>query len=333
MQFDQPGRRKFITLLGAGASAVLWAESLDAQQELPVVGFLSAGPIGELGYLASAFRQGLSEAALVERSNIIIEYRWADGNFDQLPALAADLVRRNVALIATGGTTVSLIAKAATATIPIVFVSGVDAVDVGLVSSLNRPGANLTGVNLFSNVVTTKRVQLLHELIAAPAPLAILANPSVAAAADRELREVENAADNLGRKIKILLVSNDREVDTAFATMVEQRIGGLLVQVEPFLTSRRDQLVLLTTRHAIPTISGIREFPMAGGLMSYGTDLTAAWRQVGNYAGRILKGEKPADLPVLQPTKFELIINLKSARTLGLDIPATLLAVADAVIE
>jgi putative ABC transport system substrate-binding protein len=328
-------RREFITLLGGAtmAPSVFWPRSLNAQQAIPVVGFLNPGSSKELGYLASAFRQGLSEAGFTEGRNVMIEYRWAEGKFGQVPALAADLVRRQVALIATGGTTASLTAKGATATIPIVFISGVDAIDAGLVSSLNRPDANLTGVNLFSNVVTAKRLQFLHELVPTVAPLAMLANPAVARSGDREIREVQKAANSVGREIKILSVSNDRDLDAAFVAIVEQRIGGLLLQTEPFLTSRRDQLVLLTTRHSVPTISGFREFPLAGGLMSYGTDVTAAWRQVGAYAARILKGEKPVDLPILQPTKFELIINLKSAKALGLNIPSTLLALADEVIE
>jgi putative ABC transport system substrate-binding protein len=324
-------RRKLLATL---AGAVAWPIAARAQQAaMPVVGYLSAGSIGELSNLASAFRQGLSEAGFVEGRSVKIEYRWAEGKFDQVPVLAGDLIRHQVALIATGGTTVSLAAKAATATIPIVFVSGADVIDAGLVSRLNRPEGNLTGVNLFSNVVTAKRLQLLHELVPAGVSLAMLANPAVANVTEREIREVEKAADDVGRRIKILHASNDREIDVAFAAMVEQHIGGLLVQTEPFLTSRRDQLVLITTRHAIPTASGFREFPLAGGLMSYRPDIMAAHRQIGVYAARILNGAKPADLPVLQPTKFELVINLKTARALGLEVPPKLLALADEVIE
>jgi ABC-type uncharacterized transport system substrate-binding protein len=328
-------RRQFIAALGgaAAASSAFWPQSLGAQQTMPAVGFLVGGSVGDLGYLASAFRQGLTEAGFVEGRDVTIEYRWAEGKFDRVPALIADLVRRQVALLATGGTSLALVAKAATSTIPIVFISGVDAIDAGLVNSLNRPDANLTGVNLFSNVVTAKRLQLLHELVPTDAPLAMLVNPAIARATDREIQEVQKAADIIRRGLRILQVSNDGELDAVFAAIAEQRIGGLLLQTEPFQTSRRDQLVLLTTRHSVPTISGFREFPLAGGLMSYGTDLTAAWRQVGAYAARILKGEKPADLPVLQPTKFELIINLKSARALGLEVPPKLLALADEVIE
>jgi putative ABC transport system substrate-binding protein len=324
-------RRNFLGMLGAAAA---WPLAARAQQPaMPVIGFLQASSSREMGYLASAFRQGLSEAGFVEGFNVKIEYRWADGKFDQVPALVADLVRRQVALITTGGTTVSLAAKAATRTIPIVFSSGVDAIDAGLVSSLNRPDANLTGVNVLSNVITAKSLELLHELVPAGVSLAMLANPTLAKVAEREILEVNKAADSLGREIKILHASNDREIDLAFATIVEQHIAGLLVQNEPFLNSRRDLLILLTTRHAVPTISGLREFPQLGGLMSYGTSLTDTYRQVGIYAARILKGAKPADLPVLQPTKFELIINRKSAKVLGLDIPDKWLAVADEIIE
>ena len=323
-------RRQFIALLGG--TAATWPLAARAQQAtLPVVGFLAGGSVGDLGYLASAFRQGLAEAGFVEGRNISIEYRWTEGKFDRAPALIADLVRRRTALIATGGTTLTLAAKAATSTIPILFISGVDAIDAGLVNSLNRPEGNLTGVNLFSNVGTAKRLQLLHQLVPTTRPLAMLVNPG--RATEREIRDVRAAADGIGRQIKILPVGNDHQLDAAFTAVGEQRIGGLLLQTEPFLTSRRDQLVLLTTRHSVPTISGFREFPQAGGLMSYGTDLTEAWRQLGVYAARLLKGEKPVDLPVVQPTKFELIINLKSARALDLGIPTTILALADAVIE
>ncbi len=286
-----------------------------------------------MNHNAAAFRQGLSEGGFVEGRDLTIEYRWADGIFDRVPALAADLVRRKVALIATGGTTVSLATKAATSTIPILFSSGLDASEAGLVRSFNRPEANLTGVNLFSNVVTAKRLQFLHGLARTDAPLAMLANPTLAKENDREIQEIERAAGQVGRKVMILYASNDRQIDAAFAAIIEQRIGGLILQTEPFLTSRSEQLILLTTRHAIPTISGWPQFPRAGGLMSYGTDLAAANRQIGLYAARILKGAKPADLPVLQPTKFELIINLKSAKALGVDITPTLLATADEVIE
>lgn len=323
-------RRDFIGALGG---AVVLPLAARAQQQVPVIGFLQAGSASSTRNNAAAFRQGLSEGGFVEGRNVKIEYRWADGIFDRVPGLAADLVQRQVALITTGGTTVALAAKAATSTIPILFVSGLDAIHAGLVSSFNRPEANLTGVNLFSNVVTAKRLQLLHQITGAGASIAMLTNPKIAKENDREIQDIEQAAGQLGRKVAILYASDDREIDIAFATMVAQRIGGLIVQTEPFLTSRSDQLILLTTRYAIPTISGWPQFPRAGGLMSYGTDLAAANRQLGLYAAHLLKGAKPADLPVLQPTKFELIINLKSAKALGLDIPSTLLATADEVIE
>jgi putative ABC transport system substrate-binding protein len=325
-------RRAFIALIG---SAAAWPLAAHTQQPaMPVIGFLSAGSAGAFGHLVLAFRQGLSEAGgFIEGRTVKIDYRWAEGRFDQVPALAADLVRRQVALIATGGTTASLMTKAATSTIPIVFISGQDAIDSGLVESFNRPEGNLTGVNLFANVVTAKRLQLLHQVMPTDAPLAMLTNPDVAKVAWREIRDAEEAAATLGRKIRILQARNDGEIDAAFAAMVEERTGGLLIQTEPFLTSRRDQLVLLTTRHTIPTMSGFREFPLAGGLMSYGTDVTAAFRQAGVYAARILNGARPADLPIIQPTKFELIVNRKSARALGLELPPSLLALADEVIE
>jgi putative ABC transport system substrate-binding protein len=323
-------RREFITLLGGAAS---WPLGARAQQSaMPVIGYLSGGSLRESGYVVSAFRQGLGEIGYVESQNVTVEYRWAEGQYDRLPALAADLVRRQVAVIATGGTTVSLAAKTATATIPIVFASGVDVIEAGLVTSLNRPLGNLTGVNMFSSWLHAKRLQLLQELVPTAALVAMLVNPTTRMARS-EIDEAQAAADKLGQKIRILNVSNDREIDAAFSAIVEQRIGGLLVQAEPFITSRRDQLVLLTTRHAVPTIFSLPEFAAAGGLMSYGTSITASFRQIGVYAGRILKGEKVHDLPVVQPTKFELIINLKSAKALGLAVPDKLLALADEVIE
>jgi putative ABC transport system substrate-binding protein len=325
------GRRELIALLGSAAAA--WPAVTRGQPSLPVVGFLSAGSPRDLGHLAVAFRQGLSEGGFVEGRNVTLDYRWAGGRFDQVPGLAQALARSGVSVIATGGTTVSLAAKAATAVIPIVFVSGVDALQVGLVRSLNRPDANLTGVNLFSNEITTKRVQLLHELVPAPASLAMIANPAVARATEDEITQVRKAAESLGRNIVLLPASTDRQIDETFAAIIQQRIGGALIQTEPFLTGRHEQLVLLTTRHAIPTVSGIREFPLSGGLMSYGPSLTVAFRQIGSYAARILRGDKPADLPVLQPTKFELIVNLKAARALGIHLPTTVLALADEVIE
>jgi putative ABC transport system substrate-binding protein len=299
---------------------------------MPVIGFLSPGSERRVRYLAAALRQGLSDGGFVEGRDLAIEYRWAGGEYDRLPALAADLARKRVALIVTAAANASLAAKAATATIPVVFVTGIDPIEAGLVTSFNRPEANLTGIYIFSSGLSGKRLQLLQEMVPAAERLAVLVNHT-SATARRDAEDVQAAAASIGRRIRLLNVSTDRELDAAFATTIEQRIGGLVVQTEPFLNSRYERLVLHTTRHGIPTISGIREFPLAGGLMSYGASLTTAWRQVGAYAARILRGETPADLPVLQPTKFELVINLQAAKVLGLTVPNTLLVSADEVIE
>ena len=325
------GRRELLAALGGAAAA--WPLAARAQQPaMPVIGFLSGRGLKDSASDLAAFRQGLKEIGYVEGRNVTIEYRWAEGKFDQLPALTTDLVSRQVAVIVAFGTTISLAAKAATRTIPIVFFSGADPIAAGLVTSLNRPDSNLTGVNVFSNVLNAKRLQLLRELVPAAVLLGMLVNPTLATT-QSEVLELQTAAEKMGRRIQILNASTDREIDAAFATIVEERIGGLLVQAEPFLTSRRDQLVLWTTRHVVATIFPWREFTTAGGLMSYGTSFTSAFRQVGVYAGQILKGAKPTDLPVVQPTKFELVINLKAAKTFGLEVPATLLALADEVIE
>ena len=324
-------RREFIGLMGGAAAA--WPLAARAQQAaLPVIGFLSGRGLKDSASDLAAFRQGLNEIGYVEGRNVTIEYRWAEGKFDQLPALTTDLVSRQVAVIVAFGTTISLAAKAATRTIPIVFFSGADPIAAGLVTSLNRPDSNLTGVNVFSNVLNAKRLQLLRELVPAAVLVGMLVNPTLATT-QSEVLELQTAAEKMGQRIRILNVSADREIDAAFATIVEERIGGLLVQAEPFLTSRRDQLVLWTTRHVVPTIFPWREFTTVGGLMSCGTSFTSAFRQVGVYAGQILKGAKPTDLPVVQPTKFELVINLKAAKAFGLEVPATLLALADEVIE
>jgi putative ABC transport system substrate-binding protein len=324
-------RRQFITLLG---SAAAWPLAARAQQAaVPVIGFLNPGSPNEWAHLVAAFKDGLAEAGFIEGRNVAIEYRWGGDRYDRLPEFAGDLVRRNVAVIATAGSPApTSAAKAATSSIPIVFVTGTDPVASGLVTSLGRPNANVTGVTVLSALLTPKRQELLHELVPSAATVALLLNPS--SVANRfELPEVADAAAKIGQPVRILNASSDDEIDGAFATIAEQGIGGLLVQGEVLFTSRRQRLVLLTTRHAIPTVFAFREFVTAGGLMSYGADLRAAYRLQGTYVGQILKGAKPADLPVQQATKVELVINLQAAKVLGISVPLPLLGRADEVIE
>jgi len=326
------GRRKFLVMLGGAAAA--WPLALRAQQAaMPVIGFLSGRSPGESESVEAAFRQGLKESGYAEGQNVHIAFRWAEGRYDRLPALLASLVDIRVAVIAAaGGQAVPLAAKAATSTIPIVFVSGEDPVKLGLVASLNRPGGSATGVSMFLSEMEAKRLALLHELVPTGTITGVIVNPS-SPSIDTQLREINSAARALGRQIQIVNATNERELDAAFVSLAQSKVGALLIASNAYFTSRRDQIVALAAQRAIPAIYDQREFPMAGGLVSYGTNLSDSYRLMGVYTGKVLKGEKPTDLPVQQSTKFELVINLKTAKALGLDIPATVLARADEVIE
>jgi putative ABC transport system substrate-binding protein len=325
------GRREFIGLLG-GATA--WPLAARAQQrQVPVIGYLNPGPPETFANLVTAFRKGLSETGYIEGRNVAIEYRWAHNQIDRLPELAADLVRRQVAVIvATASATSALAAKAATATIPIVFSTGVDPVASGLVTSLNRPGGNITGFTGMSVELVGKQLGLLHEAVPGATRVAALVNPATLVV-ESAVAGVKAAASAAGLEIDVLTASTSREIDAAFAGIAQNRAAALLVVSDALFISRRVQLVTLAVRYMVPVIYAFREDAEAGGLMSYGASITEVHRQVGLYTGRILKGEKPADLPVMQPTKFEFVINLQTARTLGFDIPVTLLARADEVIE
>src|SRR5262245_30071615 len=324
-------RREFITLLGG--AAVGWPVATRAQQTMPVVGFMSTlSPENILNPMAG-FHQGLKEAGYVESQNVAIEYRWAQGNYDRLPELAADLVRRKVTVIvASGGDPSPQIAKAATQTIPIVFGMFGDPVREGLVNSLSRPGSNVTGATIFGPAAITKRLQLLHYLVPQAAVTAFLVNPNNPNG-NVEMTAAQTAAISLGRQIVVLNASSESELDVAFANMVQQRIGALLGASDHFFYNRRDHIVSLAARHRIPAIYYLRDFARAGGLMTYGNSLTELYRLVGIYTGRILKGEKPTDLPVAQSTKFEFVINLQAARALSIEVPHSMQLLADEVIE
>jgi len=324
-------RREFISLLG---SAAAWPLAARAQQPaMPVIGLLNGRSIDDAAYLVAAFRRGLNEAGYVEGQNVAIEYRWADGHYDRMPAMAADLVRRQVAVIAAIGDPSPFVAKAATETIPIVFLTGSDLVRRGMVASLNRPGGNMTGVSVITGVLVAKRMQLLREVVPTAAVFAMLVNPNNPNA-ETNTKDVKEAAQTLGLQLRILNAGNDRDFDAVFATLVQLRPSALIVGSDPFLNSRSEQqLVALAARHAVPTIYNYRESVTAGGLMSYGTSLVDGWRLAGVYASKILRGAKPADLPIQNAVKVELVINMKTAKALGLTVPLPLLGRADEVIE
>jgi putative tryptophan/tyrosine transport system substrate-binding protein len=326
-------RREFLAMLGGAATA--WAFPVHAQQPaMPVIGFLGAVSPDGFTERVRAFRQGLKDTGYVEGENVAIEYRWAENQLDRLPALTTDLIRKQVAVIvAAGGTTPAIAAKAATTTIPIVFVIPEDPAQLGLVASLSRPGGNVTGVNFFFGEVVPKRLELLRELVPTMSRVAAFVNPANPARAESLVREAESTGRAMGLHIQIFNTGTGREINAAFATLARARPDALFVLPDPFFNDRRAQLATLTARHAIPTSFPARSYVEAGGLMSYGTNINDAFRQAGVYTGRILKGAKPADLPVVQSTKFELVINAQTALMLGLTVPASLLATADEVIE
>ena len=325
-------RRQFIAVLGGAAAT--WPIAARAQQPaMPVIGWLSSRSPGESKHLVDAFRSGLQTLGYVEGKNVAIHFRWAEGQYDRLPAMAAELVREKVAVLATlGGEPSALAAKAATSTIPIVFNVGGDPVKAGLVASLNRPGGNATGVSLLTFAPEAKRLGLLHEVVPNTEVIGALINPNYQGAED-QWREVQDAARAIDRRVERALAASEQELEPAFEALVQKQVAALLVTADPFFNTRRDRIVALAAQFKLPTMYQFRDYAVVGGLMSYGSDIASAFREVGLYTARILKGEKPADLPVLQSTKFELAINLSTARTLGVAIPTSLLALADLVVE
>jgi putative ABC transport system substrate-binding protein len=325
-------RREFISLLGGAAAS--WPMAARGQQPpMPVIGFLHQGSPEAYAKFAAAFRKGLAEAGYVDGRNVVIEYRWAHGESHRLPELAADLVSRRVTVIVTpGSAAATLAAKAATTAIPIVFMAGADPVQTGLVSSLNRPGGNMTGIGSMNNGLGAKQLGLLHELLHGAAQFAVLVNPSNPQS-QSAIADVQTAALAVGVQVEIRTVTTNRDINPAFAGVAQKRPDGLLISPDPLFTNRLVQLATLAARHAMPTIYALREFAEVGGLMTYGSNFTDLFRQTGNYTGRVLNGEKPAEMPILQPTKFEFVINLQTAAAIGLDVPPTLLARADEVIE
>jgi putative ABC transport system substrate-binding protein len=324
-------RREFITIAG-GAAIARMRPACAQPQALPVIGFLHPSSRAAYGHVLTAFGHGLKETGFVEGQNIAIEYRWAEGRYDRLSAMATELKERPVAVIVAGAFPAAIAAKAVTSTTPVVFMSGVDPVEAGLVASLGRPGGNMTGMSLLMIGLEAKRLELLHQLVPGAQRIGLLVNPNNPRT-ERDKTEMAAAARVVGRQAVIVEAGNASEIDVAFANLAQSLVGAVVVTADPFFTGRRDQIVALAARHAIPAVYEWREFTAAGGLMSYAPDLADQYRQLGAYAGRILKGAKPADLQVMQPTRFELVINLKTANSLGLTVPPTLLAIADEVLE
>ena len=323
-------RREFITLLGSAVAT--WPFAAHAQQKMPVVGFLNSGSASALELGTAAYRRGLEESGFVDGKNVLIESRWADGQYDRLPELIADLIKRNVAVIMAGGPPAALAAKKATSTIPVVFTSGDNPVQIGLVNSMNRPGGNLTGVHVLFTELESKKLGLLRELIPQAELIAALINSSRPVAKSQEI-ELRTAAQKFGLQIQIIHAENEGDIEAAFASMAQLKVAGVLVAADPFFNAKRGQIVSLAAKYALPAVYEQRPFATAGGLMSYGTNLADAYGQAGIYTGRILKGEKPADVPVSQSTKFELVLNLKTAKALGLTVPSGVLSIADEIIE